>query len=99
MSTAYITELSELGLEAKGNLAPAPKHPAKTVQALTFTTSTASAAFNGATQMVRIVSPTACHYKVGGSPTASTSSTYLPADYVEYLMVTPGDKIAFVDAA
>lgn len=99
MSVAYVTEFTELTLEGKGNVVPAPKHPATHQAPITYSASAASAAFGDNTRLIRIVSPVACHYKVSGSPVASVNTAYLPADFVEYIGVTGGDKIAFIDAA
>jgi pyrroline-5-carboxylate reductase len=62
--------------------------------------SQASSAFGSQTYQVRLVANTACHYKVGsGSLTATTGDVYLPANWVEYVMVNPGENIAAVEAA
>lgn len=93
MSTLYVTEFGSAGRM------PVATAPAVRTQAVTYTTSTASAAFNERTRVVRIISPTACHIKIGESPTATTSDEYLPADQEAWREVAPGYKVAAVDAA
>ena len=71
-----------------------------TVQVVSYTTSVATTnAFASSTHQIRIVATTACHYILGAAPTATTSHTYLPADVVEYIDVSPGEKIAFIQHA
>lgn len=58
-------------------------------------TAAASAVFGTQTYQIRISAQAACYYKVGdGTPTANTSDVYLPANIVEYVTVTPGQKIS-----
>ena len=52
--------------------------------------------FGGQTYVVRIVSATACHYRIGGSPVAVITDSLLPANVIEYIRVNPGEKIAFI---
>ena len=56
--------------------------------------SAASAAFSDQTQIVRVASTTDCFITFNGTPTATSSSMYLPAGVVEYFRVTPGHKVA-----
>lgn len=73
-----------------------------TTQKVSYTSSSAatSNAFGSQIYIIRIVAKTDAFYVLGGSPTATTSDVYLPADTVEYISVTPGQKIAFIrDAA
>lgn len=55
-----------------------------------------SAAFGANTNIIRVVSTTNCHIAFGANPTATTNDSYLPANVVEYFIVTPGQKIAFI---
>jgi len=62
-------------------------------------TGTSAAIANGMaspTKIIRIVSTTDCHYKIGPSPTATTGDTFLPAKVVEYVSIHSGMKIAFI---
>jgi len=65
-------------------------------QAVSFDGSTQSTATSTNTRIVRLVSTTACHVAFGSNPTATTSSTYLPAGSVEYFKIKGGDKIAAI---
>jgi len=60
-----------------------------------------SNAFGAETFQVRLVASSACHYQIGdGTQTASqTTSPLLPANWVEYVTVTPGQRIAAIRAA
>jgi hypothetical protein len=72
------------------------------VQTVPYTASSAQAAspFGPQTFQIRIVANSDCHVKVGtGSLTATTSDLFLPASVVDYLMVTPGETIAVIEAA
>lgn len=62
-------------------------------------TSAASAAFSSGIHHIRIVATTACYYKIAGTPTATTSDTYLPANVIEIIRVNPGQKIAFIQVS
>lgn len=72
-----------------------------TVQTVTVgaTSAATTNAFGESTHQIRVVSTTACHYVLGGTPTATTSHTYIPADVVEYIDVHGGEKIAFIQHA
>jgi len=72
------------------------------VQAVPYTASSAQATnpFGPQTFHIRVVANSDCHVKVGiGSVTATTSDLFLPASVVDYLMVTPGETIAAIEAA
>ena len=56
--------------------------------------SSARSAFTDGTEYVRVVSTIACHIHVAVSPTATTSTTLLPANEVETIKVSAGEKIA-----
>ena len=65
-------------------------------------TTASSSAFSSETFQVRVSSDTACNYKVGegaASNTASTADPFLPVNWVEYVTVTPGQKIAAIRAS
>lgn len=55
-----------------------------------------STAFGTNTTLIRIVGTAACHYAIGANPTASATTSYLPANVVEYIGVAPGQKIAVI---
>ena len=60
----------------------------------------AASPFGAQTRQIRIVANTACNVQIGdGTATASASSPFLPANSIEYVMVTPGEFIAAIEAA
>lgn len=62
--------------------------------------SQASAAFGAETFQIRIAtSGQPAYIKVDdGTPTATTSDTLMPANWIDYVTVTPGQKIAVLQA-
>ena len=71
-----------------------------TSQAVAYTgTAASSTAFGSQTYYIRIAANSACHYAIGTAPTAAAASdAFLPANWVEYVKVRPGQKISFVRA-
>lgn len=69
--------------------------------AYTGTSATSTNAFGAETYQIRVVANSACHIKVveaaGGA--ATTSDPLLPANWVDYLGVSPGQKISAIRAA
>jgi len=66
-----------------------------TQQVLTAgSSSSASNAFGANTECIRVVSTIATYIQIAVSPTAAASTAYLPADDVEYIKVSEGEKIA-----
>lgn len=66
--------------------------------------STASAsltnAFGTETWQVRVSADFPCNYSIGdGTQTASTTSPFLPANWVEFVTVSPGQRAAAIKAA
>jgi hypothetical protein len=62
----------------------------------TTSTSVASAAFGASTYQVRIAATAPAFYRVGvGTPTAAATDALLPLNWVEYVTVSPSEKIAF----
>jgi hypothetical protein len=63
--------------------------------------SAASTTFSSQTYYVRLCAPgslsgNGVRYQVGASPTATNTSTLLPANWIEYVKVNPGESIAFI---
>lgn len=56
-----------------------------------------SAALN--TRVVRVVSTTSCHLKVGTNPAAAVTDTYLPANVIEYIKINVGEKISAIQVS
>ena len=67
--------------------------------AYTGTSAACTTAFGAQTYRVRVVANSACHIVFAGTPTAATTDAFLPANWVEEIVVTPGQKIAAVRAA
>ena len=76
---------------------PLPLGPTQTVSE-TSSLAANSTAFAAGTTVVRVVSTTDCHIIFATSPTATTSTAYLPANQVEYFKADEGDKIAAIRA-
>ena len=62
-------------------------------------TAAASAAFASGINHIRIVAPPAASYKIAGTPVATSSDTYLPANVIEIIRVNPGQKISFIQVS
>lgn len=61
----------------------------------TASTAAVSSAFGAQTYRIRIASQFDCYYNVGDSvSSADATDTLLPAGQIEYVTVTPGQKIA-----
>jgi hypothetical protein len=69
--------------------------------AYTGTSATCTNAFGAQTYQVRLASSSACNYKIveaaGGAATAA--DVFLPNNWVEYITVTPGQKISAIQAS
>lgn len=72
-----------------------------TTQAVAYTgTAGTSSAFGSQTYRVRIVANSACCFLVTQAGTAAqTTDKFLPALWVEYITVNPGEKISAIRAA
>ena len=57
-------------------------------------TTSASSAFANGSEYIRVVSTIACHIDIGVSPTATTSTQLLPANEIETIKISAGEKIA-----
>lgn len=98
MATLWIAEFPGHRLGRTGH--PVATLPPLKSQAITYTTTTQSAALLASTALVRLVSDGNCHIVVGPDPTATTDSgVRLTADAPEYFEVKPGDEIAVIAAA
>ena len=56
--------------------------------------SSASSAFADGSEYIRVVSTIATYIQIAVSPTAAATTAYIPADDVEYIKVSEGEKIA-----
>src|SRR5882724_1002188 len=65
------------------------------VAVATTSTSVASAAFGSETWQIRIAASAGCFFKVDYTPTAAATDAYLPLNWIEYVKVSPSQKISF----
>ena len=81
-----------------------PKQPSSRVgatQTIAYNASVAiTNAFGPETYQLRLVADSACCFRIGdGAQTATTVDPFLPANTVEYVIVSPGQRIAAIKAA
>ncbi len=69
--------------------------------AATAASTTVTNAFGSQTYCIRIAADTPVNFKVveAAGATAATTDTYLPANWVDYITVTPGQKISVIRAS
>ena len=100
MSNLRITEFAGLGSSASGDgPVQAVSSPPTAQQVVAIgATSTASAAFNASTTIIRVQPEAVCAIYVGTSaPIATTGlSARLAAGQTEYFRVDPGSKLAVI---
>ena len=70
--------------------------PKSTEKVTSSGTSVQSAAISDNIFYIRVAADADCHLEIGVSPTATTSSIYLPADDYEYFKISPGEKVAVI---
>jgi hypothetical protein len=70
--------------------------PKSTQKVTSSGTSVQSAAISDNIFYIRVAADADCHLEIGVSPTATTSSIYLPADDYEYFKISPGEKVAVI---
>jgi hypothetical protein len=70
-------------------------------QTIAFDASAAIAnAFGPETFQLRLVADSACCYRIGdGAQTATSADIYLPANVIEHVIVSPGQRISAIKAA
>ena len=78
-----------------------PKQPSSrtgTTQTIAYNASASiTNAFSSETYQLRLVSDSACCYRIGdGAQTATTVDPFLPANTVEYVIVSPGQRISAI---
>lgn len=93
-----IVEYGQAKLDASGRVLQLAG-PVIATQAVTYTTSTQSAAFNTLTRYVRIICTAKAHFTMSTNPTATANHPWVPADAAEYIGVLPADEIAFYDGS
>jgi len=90
MATLFITECESMGLDADGFEIQALKMPPIAEQAVSFSSSTASAAFNDRTRVVMLLSTAAANISFGASPTATASTTAIPGEVPLFFTIPAG---------
>jgi hypothetical protein len=72
-----------------------------TTQLASYTASSAqtSNAFDAGVQVIRVISTTNCHIRIGTNPTAVSTDPLLIAATPEYFLVAPGEKLAAIRSA
>ena len=80
-----------------------PKQPssrAGSTQTIAFDASVAIAnAFGPETWQLRLVANSACCFRIGdGVQTATAADNFLPANTIEYVIVSPGQRISAIKA-
>jgi hypothetical protein len=78
---------------------PSSRQGATQTIAYTGSSAAASNAFGSETYQVRLCATSACLYKIGDSAQSAAddnTSIFLPANAVEYVTVTPGQRIAAI---
>ncbi len=95
MATLYIAEFERVAPSLDARTLPQLVDETSLLAEQTVTVSTEqdSSTLNAGTRIIRLVSDTACHYKLAASPTATTSLQYLPANVIEYKWVGPGSGL------
>jgi hypothetical protein len=81
-----------------------PKQPSSrpgATQTIAFDASAAiTNAFGPETYQLRLVADSACCYRIGdGAQAATVADTFLPANVIEYVIVSPGQRISAIKAA
>jgi hypothetical protein len=99
MATLYIAEFERTASSPDGRFSAQIAEAAPVAeQAVTFSTTTQSAAFNVATRFVRIHTDAICSIAFGTNPTATTAKMRMVAGATEYFSVPRGEsyKVAAV---
>jgi len=103
MGVAFISEYTSLVEDTDDEVVSVASEPSLVTQAVTFTTSTQSAAFslNPRTKFIRIICDSTAHFAFGTNPTATSSSPLMAANTAEYFGLALGGtwKVAFYDGS
>jgi hypothetical protein len=99
MATLYIEEYDSLPRDASNHILPIVPNPVTNQKVAIAGSSAQSAATNGKTKFVRLITDTACQYAIAADPTASATSLFLPSGAIVDREIKPGDKIAVITQA
>jgi hypothetical protein len=79
---------------------PASRNGVTQTIAVGAASAAAGAAFGSETYQLRLAANTALNYRIGdGAQTATAADPLLPANTMEYVIVSPGQRIAAIEAA
>lgn len=84
MGILYISEYEQLAPSPMGHVGQIAQEPPIATQAVTFSTATASSAFNAKTRFVRLHTDGICSYVFDTAPVATTSDSRMVAGQTEY---------------
>ena len=100
MANLHITEFDRLAVSANGGpVVQIASMPPLAEQVVAIgASSAASSAFNASTRFVCLTPKADCHIQIGATPTATTSLLPLTAGQAYYFGVTPGHKVAVIQA-
>ncbi len=98
MANLHITEFSDVANIVSPIQIPQMPPVADQTPLAIGATSAASSAFNASTRFVCLTPKADCHIQIGATPTATTSLLPLTAGQVYYFGVTPGHKVAVIQA-
>ena len=100
MANLHITEFDRLAVSANGGpVVQIASMPPLAEQVVAIGgSSAASSAFNAATRFVCLTPKADCHIQIGAAPTATTSLLPLTSGQAYYFGVTPGHKVAVIQA-
>lgn len=87
MANMYIEEFANVARDNDGQIIPVGRMPSLTSQKVAYTTSSASAAFQTGTTLVRITCDAEAWLSFGANPTATVSSMNMQASTPEYFGV------------
>lgn len=97
MSIVSVTQFSAVGVVSNGSLM-CPQAPFVATEDINASTVSAqSAAFDGQTRFVRVVSDANVRVRFGSDPTAVVTDMPIRANSPEFVAVVPGDKIAVIE--
>lgn len=100
-ATCKISEYGYLVQDSTGKVVMVAAEPALTTQTVTYTTSSASSAFNAQTRFIRIVCDAKAHFVFAATPTAAATDPWVATNAPEYFGIAfnVSMKIALYDGS
>ena len=97
MSIVSVTQFSSIGRVSNGSLM-CPQAPFVATEDINASAASAqSAAFDGATRFIRILSDANVRVRFGSNPTAVATDMPVRANSPEFVAVVAGDRIAVIE--